>query len=136
MAEETKKRMSDEVIGWVGEAIRHWQRMQKNPFGHETPLGEFCSLCTWFAAVSAGRCADCPVYAVTEKRRCLDTPWAKAYHAWSDYRETLNTKYPEGVDDVERLREVWESWADEEIRFLIALLPEDKQEEYRQPAEE
>lgn len=76
MKEFTK---SEEIVA-IQNSIEHWKKI-KNFVPGEEPSSLQCALCQ----LTNTNCEICPIYKISKRHHCQNTPYAKAYRAFFKY---------------------------------------------------
>jgi len=111
-------------------SIAHWERMRDKPGTlqewedpKEQPLGSQCELCKAYCKRSCKEpCKGCPIFMMTGKAMCDDTPYGKAWALFGSLMEQAEYMDADGVLDTS----AWRMAAQEEIDFLRSLMPKGK----------
>lgn len=104
--------MKKETIRAIHNSINHYNCIALGL--HLSIDSEYCNLCKLFK-----HCSDCVIFKVTEKLYCGNTPWVRIYIYNNESKLLIDVDL-----------KVWD-YVEEEIEFLISLLPESEQLKYQ-----
>lgn len=99
-------------------SIAKWERnaKAKRPANYKTGVSD-CPLCGLYMMPPDGRtCRDCPIFKITGKTGCADTPYEDAVSARSLWGSCTGLSIP--VEMLIELRDAAHEAAREEVRFL------------------
>ncbi len=121
-------KLSEKAIQAIRASIEVWVRKRDNPNPFDIKLGmTTCPLCTTFAKSSFNGysvCGACPVSAYTSQEGCGGTPYYDAAHALDVWRFFVEQeRKTEDAQGTLEARNRWRGLAQEEILFLLSLLP-------------
>jgi hypothetical protein len=112
--------MNEKTLKALKESIEHWKRLAKGTEGEDYG-GPECALCKKFNHFVneniplEDSCKGCPVFQKTGEKYCRDTPY--------ELIETEEDSYTHRSDFIKT--EVFQLLAQEEVKFLESLLPND-----------
>lgn len=112
--------MNSETLNALKESIKHHrENLKANDPAEVNIYGQTCPLCKLFCNSGTMRstkdCIGCPVYNKTGIRYCHGTPWQELYGNYCNWIS---------IPESEELKEKFMTSEQEEIDYLIELLPE------------
>ena len=108
--------MDDETLKALKKSINHWEQVLIKDDLDDIHMGpDQCALCVLFNGfvIEEYSCLGCLVYNYTHKKYCVNSPYRDASGALNQWKFSKDKKHKKN----------WQEKANEELNFLISLLP-------------